>query len=59
MSLNHVFTSTQTLILRDGVSQNLSFQSIFGENFLHGEPCFRLDILVYMLKCLFCWTILL
>ena len=33
MSLNDVFTSTQTVILRDGVCQNLSFQSIFGENF--------------------------
>ena len=31
--LNDVFTSTQTVILRDGVCQNLSFQSIFGENF--------------------------
>ena len=54
MNLNDVFTSTQTVILRDGVCQNFSFQSIFGENFLHGESCFRLDILVYMLKCLFC-----
>ena len=27
-----MFTSTQTVILRDGVCQNLSFQSIFGEN---------------------------
>ena len=33
MSLNDVFTSTQTVILRDGVCQNLSFQDIFGENF--------------------------
>ena len=30
---NDVFTSTQAIILRDGVCQNLSFQSIFGENF--------------------------
>ena len=28
-----MFTSTKTVILRDGVCQNLSFQSIFGENF--------------------------
>ena len=28
MRLNDVFTSTQTVILRDGVCQNLSFQSI-------------------------------
>ena len=28
-----MFTSTQTVILRDGVCQNLSSQSIFGENF--------------------------
>ena len=33
MSLKDVFTSAQTIILRDGVCQNLSFQNIFGENF--------------------------
>ena len=33
MSLNDVFTAAQTIILRDEVCQNLSFQSIFGENF--------------------------
>ena len=59
MSLNDVFTSTQTVIIHDLVCQNLSFQSIFDENFLHGEPCFRLDILVYMLKCVFSGHILL
>ena len=50
MSLNDVFTSTQTIVLRDGVCQNLSFQNIFGGEFLHGEPCFRLDISAYMLN---------
>ena len=32
MSLNDVFTSAQTISLRDGVCQNMSFQNIFGEN---------------------------
>ena len=31
--LSDVFTSKQTVILRDGVCQNLLFQNIFGENF--------------------------
>ena len=33
MSLNDVYTSAQTIILRDEVCQNLSFENIFGENF--------------------------
>ena len=33
MNLNDVFTSAQTVMLRDGVCQNLSFQNIFGGNF--------------------------
>ena len=33
MSLNDVFTSAKTVILLDGVCQNLSFQNTFGENF--------------------------
>ena len=33
MSLNDMFTSAHTVILRDGVCQNLSFQNIFGRNF--------------------------
>ena len=54
MSLNDavpVFTSAQTAILRrDGVCQN-----ILGGNFLHGQPCNRLDISLYMLNCsVFC-----
>ena len=28
-----MFTSAQTVMLRDGVCQNLSFQNIFGGNF--------------------------
>ena len=38
MSLNDVFTSTPTVILRDGDCQNLSFQNIFGENTGAGKP---------------------
>ena len=33
MSLDDVFTSAQTVMLRDGVCQNLSFQNIFRGNF--------------------------
>ena len=32
-TVNDVFTSAQTVVLRDGVCRNLSFQNIFGGNF--------------------------
>ena len=56
MSLNDVFTSAQTIIPdRDPVCKNLSFQNIFAENLCTGNRvCFRLDISVYMLKCVVC-----
>ena len=54
MSLNDVFTSTQTVILRDGVCQKFVVSKHLWRELLHAEPCFRLDILVYTLKCVFC-----
>ena len=31
----------------------------FGPSFLYEERCCRLDASVYMLKCVFCWDIML
>ena len=47
------------LYIRDGMCQNLSFVKHFGWEFLHGEPCCCLDVSIYLLKCLFCWDIVL
>ena len=57
MSLNDVFVSTQTVIPRDGVCQNLSFQSIFGENFytrtLFPFRCFSIHVKMCVLLTFF------
>ena len=51
MSLDDVFTSAQTVVLRDGVCQNLSFQNIFGCNFCtENLVTVYIELSVYMLK---------
>ena len=55
-----MFTSAQTVMLRDGPSlSNFVVSKYLWWEFLYGEPCFRLDISVYMLKCVFRGHILL
>ena len=58
MSLNDVFTSAQTIMFCDSLSKFVVSKHLWWE-FLHGEPCFCLDISVYTLKCVFCRHILL
>ena len=50
MSLNDVLTSAQTLIRRDGVCQNLSFQNIFNENFCKEIIIMLETIIILLLK---------
>ena len=47
MSLNDVFISAQTAMFRDGVCQKFVVSKCLWWEFLHGEPCFCLDISVY------------
>ena len=52
-----VYLDTNSNSSRRSLSKFVVSKHLWWE-FLHGEPCFRLDVLVYMLKCVFCHILL-